>query len=204
MRTHTRGTLARFARSCAPHYLRSPSHIHTKTINQHNQDNQQAQPRQSTSATKTINKHNQDNQQEQPRQSTSTTKTINKHNQARGTLARFARSWASLRLRNSHHKTQPTPSTGDTRSLRSLVGYPAAPHSIRSPSRSRARSARLGFLLPTRGGNPRSPSAGLGKGLRYRQSTSLGSIPSDPPPCLRAPMRSRFARFVAALRSRRV
>lgn len=85
-------------------------------------------------------------------------------------------------LPHSHHKTQPTPSTGDTRSLRSLAGYHAAPHSHRSPSRSRARSARLGFLLPARGGNPRTPSAGLGTGLRNRQSTSLGPIPSGPPP----------------------
>ena len=85
-------------------------------------------------------------------------------------------------LPHSHHKTQPTPSAGDTRSLRSLVGYPAAPHYLRSPSGSRPRSARLGFLLPTRGGNPRTPSAGLGKGLRNRQSTSLGPIPSGPPP----------------------
>lgn len=101
-------------------------------------------------------------------------------------------------LHHSHHKTQPTPSAADTRSLRSLAGYPAAPHSLRSPTGSRPRYARLGFLLPTRGGNPRAPSAGLGTGLRNRLSTSLGPIPSDPPPVVG--FRSRRSLPLARLR----
>ena len=53
------------------------------------------------------------------------------------------------------------------------------PNSLRSPSNSRARSARLGFLPPTHGGNPRAPSSGQGKRLRNRISTSLS--PPFPP-----------------------
>ena len=85
-----------------------------------------------------------------PQDATNTTKTINQHKQARKSLARSARSWAPLRLQHSHHKTQTTPSAGDTRSHRSLVGSPAAPHSLRLPRSLRS----LGLPASSARGKP--------------------------------------------------
>lgn len=89
-----------------------------------------------------------------------------------------------------------------------------APDSLRCPSDSLARYARSGFLPPSCGGNPRTTSSGQVERLLNRIFTPPCPIPlcyarpfafgSLLACCLRSPSRSRFARFVAALRSRSV
>ena len=83
------------------------------------------------------------------------------------------RSSRSLRSRSG----LPPPSVPPPDSLRSPSRFPPFPLPI--PSDSRARCARLGFLPPTRRGNPCTPSSGQGIRLRNRLSTSLS--PNFPP-----------------------
>ena len=93
----------------------------------------------------------------------------------KGSLARFARSWAPG-------------------SLRCPSRFPPMPLPI--PSNPLARYARSGFLPPACRGNPCTSSSGQGKRLCHRISTPPCPIPSDAPPdslVLRAAVRLRLS-----------
>ena len=164
-------SLARFARSCAPLRLQ---HSHHKT--------RPTPPRQSTNTSRHRNHSLASLARVLPCGSNIPTTRRDQHHQDNQTTQAGAGITRSLRSLVCSPAAPTFPPQDVTRSLRSLVCSPADPHSLRSPSGSRPRSARLGFLLPARGGNPRTPSAGHGKGLRNRPFTSLGPIPSGPPP----------------------